>query len=96
MAKHGGARKGAGRKPKHDEQKARERLKRALRIHYGEELDEDAIEKFLIDYLQTKDGMKFFAEHLLGKPTDNIDLSTLGEKLGSTPFEVTVVPPPEK
>lgn len=89
---NGGKREGAGRKKMTDEKKAVERLKKALRSKYSSEDDEEAIEAFLIEFSETKEGMKFFAEHLLGKPTDKIDHTTDGESLNDGPFKVIVVP----
>lgn len=61
-----------GRKPKADEDKARERLLAALKLKYKRAEDEDNIVKFLSEFLDSKEGLKFFAEHLIGKPKEKI------------------------
>jgi len=93
---NGGARKGAGRKPMADEKKAKERILKALKAKYGKEEDEEAIKEFLLEFSDSKEGMKFMAEHLLGKPTDKVDHTTDGESLNDGPFKVVVVPPKEE
>jgi len=67
---HGGVRKGAGRPTKVDEDKAQARLLKAIRTAYSQADDEEAINSFLVKFVGTKEGMKFFAEHLIGKPKD--------------------------
>ena len=81
MTAKGGARAGAGRKTKAQEQKAAERIKKALRTIYKKDDDDDAINSFLVVFGDTKDGMKFFAEHLLGKAPDKIEFEDVTEKL---------------
>ena len=71
--KNNGGNKNAGRKPKAQEDKALERIKAALRAVYNKTDDEPAIIEFLQDFAKTKEGMKFMAEHLLGKPATNIN-----------------------
>ena len=65
--------KGGGRKPKAQEDKALERIKAALKAVYKQTEDEPAIILFLEDFAKTKEGMKFMAEHLLGKAATNIN-----------------------
>lgn len=92
---NGGARKGAGRKPKVDEEKAEQRLLKALKFKYLQTEDEENIVEFLSEFLGTKEGLKFFAEHIIGKPKDKVEHS--GEGLtaivnlgtGIKPDEVT-------
>jgi hypothetical protein len=74
---HGGVREGAGRPSKANEDKAQARLLRAIKTAYSQSNDEDAINDFLVKFVATKEGMKFFAEHLIGKPKDKptFDLS---------------------
>jgi len=67
---HGGVREGQGRPRKVDEEKAQVRLLKAIRTLYSKEDDEEAINEFLQKFVVTKEGMKFFAEHLIGKPKD--------------------------
>lgn len=66
----GGVREGAGRPKKVDEEKAKNRLLKALRTAYSQDDDEEAINDFLVKFVDSKEGMKFFAEHLIGKPKD--------------------------
>ena len=73
MAQNGGKREGAGRKPKADEDKAKIRLLKALKFKYLHTDDEDNVISFLSEFLNTKDGLKFFAEHLIGKPQDKVE-----------------------
>lgn len=73
---NGGARAGAGRPKKVDEAKAVERIKSALKHLYKKDEDEDNIKMLLVDFAQTTNGQKFFAEHLLGKAPDTVNLNT--------------------
>ena len=83
MAGKGGARKGAGRKTIAQEQKAVERIKKALRSIYNIDDDDEAINAFLMKFGSTKEGMKFFAEHLLGKPEVKVDATSNGETISN-------------
>jgi len=67
---HGGPREGSGRPSKVDEDKAQARLLKAIRTAYSKDDDEEAITEFLVKFVGTKEGMKFFAEHLIGKPKE--------------------------
>lgn len=71
--KYNGGNKTAGRKPKALEELAIERIHRALKSIYSQDEDEEAVHEFLVAYGKTKDGMKFYAEHLLGKPKETVD-----------------------
>ena len=71
--KNGGKREGSGRKKKVDEDKAIVRLKKALELTYQHGNDEDNIASFLMEFVITKEGKKFFAEHLIGKPKERIE-----------------------
>ena len=70
--KNNGGNKNAGRKKKTDEEKAITRLKEALKLTYQNDDDEDNIHSFLVEFLISKEGKKFFAEHLIGKPTEKV------------------------
>ena len=70
---NGGKREGAGRKPKAEEDKALVRLKKALERTYSSGDDEDNIVSFLTEFFMSKEGKKFFAEHIIGKPKETID-----------------------
>lgn len=72
MAGHGGARKGAGRKSKSDEVKVNNIMITALkRLHKTDEDDEAKI-KFIEDLYESQRGQIFIAEHLFGKPKENV------------------------
>jgi len=64
-----------GRPPKVKEDLAIERINRALKELYSEDDDENAVNEFLKDFGQEKEGKKFFAEHLLGKPKEQRDVN---------------------
>lgn len=81
MAERGGARKGAGRKTKAEEAQANVMLKKALKSIYSKDEDEANIVEFLKDFIKTSKGQLFTAEHLLGKPKDKVDITTLGAAL---------------
>lgn len=71
-----------GRPPKVKEDLAIERITRALREIYSQDKDEEAVNEFLKDFATEKEGKKFFAEHLLGKPKEqkSLDVSFLDVK----------------
>ena len=69
----GGARPGAGRKPKADEDKAKNLIKLALKKLYKQDDDDKNIVLFLHSFAQTTKGQQFIAEHLLGKPKETIE-----------------------
>lgn len=68
----------AGRKSKAEEKQAAKRITNALKTIYMRTDDEDAIHEFLVDYGQSRDGKKFFAEHLLGKAPDKVQFEQEG------------------
>lgn len=74
----GGAREGAGRKPKADEQKVNTLFVNALKELYSEDNEESAKVRFIKDTLMdSQRGQLFIAEHLFGKPKDvsEVDLN---------------------
>lgn len=74
----GGAREGAGRKPKADEQKVNTLFINALKQLYNEDNEESAKIKFIKGtLLESQRGQLFVAEHLFGKPKDvsEVDLN---------------------
>lgn len=72
---NGGARKGAGRPTKADEQKTNNIFLSALkRIHSTTDDDETKI-VFTMDLMQSERGKMFVAEHLFGKPKEIKDIS---------------------
>ena len=62
----------AGRKPKAEELKARSHILRAIKLIYNTDSEEEAINEHLKRFCETKEGMKFISEHLLGKAPDKI------------------------
>jgi len=73
--KNGGARKGAGRKPKADEHKTTEIFKTALREIYDLDQDDAAKIEFAKSLMTFTRGQMFVAEHIFGKPKENVDLN---------------------
>jgi hypothetical protein len=72
---NGGKRAGAGRKPKADEDKAKNLIKQALKKLYKKDSDDENTILFLHSFAQTSKGQQFIAEHLLGKPKDVVESS---------------------
>ena len=71
---HGGARKGAGRKPKADEEKVALTFTTALKELYNVDTDDEAKSKFVKEsLLKSQRGQLFIAEHLFGKPKETLD-----------------------
>ena len=87
---NGGARKGAGRPPKADEDNAKKLIHYALKKLYKKDTDEDNTIDFLHDFARTTRGQQFLAEHLLGKPKQEIDMNTNIE--GSIPVGAWLEP----
>jgi len=82
---HGGARKGAGRKPVADEQNKNALIQKAVNSFYDVEDDSEGKQKLIHNLLEFERGMMFIAEHLLGKPKEvieniNIDAGKLTEE----------------
>lgn len=75
MGTRGGARPGGGRPKKVDEQKAVNRIITAMKVIFNKEDEEEAVNAFLVDFGKSRDGKKFFAEHVLGKPKEQIDMN---------------------
>ena len=71
---NGGARKGAGRKTKADEQKVNTLFVNALKELYNEDNEESAKIKFIKSTLMdSQRGQLFIAEHIFGKPKETIE-----------------------
>ncbi len=81
---NGGARKGAGAPKKEVSEKAREIMKKAIRVLYNRDNDEQAQIAFLKDFAQTTRGQQFVAEHLFGKAPQVIEQDTKLEVEGAT------------
>lgn len=79
--KNNGGHANSGRKSKAEELKARTKIKQALKVIYNEDSEDEAELAFLVEFAQTKDGMKFCAEHLLGKAPNKVDVTTDGEQM---------------
>jgi hypothetical protein len=75
MAGKGGARVGAGRKPVHEEIKARDLAISAIVSKFG------SLEKGLVSLLDSGEPtlVKFVYEHAIGKPKDTIDHQNNGQ-----------------
>lgn len=73
--KFNGGHKTAGRKSKADEEKAKVLLKKAIKSLYSTEDDEEATVEFLKEFIPTPRGQQFTAEHLLGKPKEQVESS---------------------
>ena len=75
--KNNGAKKGndngAGRKPKHEEEKQRYIFESALKRITGEEETDESKILFLVDFALEKEGKKFIAEHVFGKAPQEIN-----------------------
>ena len=71
MGKNGGARPGAGRKPKHDEVKAKELAIKAIENKFG------SLEKGLEYLIESQEPslQKFVFEHAIGKPKEHVEHS---------------------
>lgn len=74
---HGGKRKGAGRKPKDEENKAKELTVKALIDEFGseEEAFKFAAQQIAGNEKQSFNYFKLLIEYAYGKPKENIDLS---------------------
>ena len=74
MASKGGARKGAGRKPKADEEKVNNLFITALKELYKKDTEDEAKVSFIKDtLLESQRGQIFVAEHVFGKPKDIVE-----------------------
>ena len=73
---NGGARKGAGRKPKRDEEKLNNLFLEAVKKITGNEDDDQAKIEILTQLWETSSrGQIFIAEHLFGKPKETVDVN---------------------
>jgi hypothetical protein len=88
---HGGARANAGRKPIEETIKANIRIKGALKLLYNNKEDEDNILELLKRFADTKEGMRFMAEHLLGKPTQQVESTNLTYSTEITVEEARII-----
>lgn len=72
---NGGARKGAGRPTKADEQKTNNIFLSALKRIHGTTEDDETKILFTMELMQSERGKMFVAEHLFGKPKEIKDIS---------------------
>ncbi len=70
---NGGARKGAGRPTRAAEEHALSVIKKALRVIYKKNNDDEAKIEFLKEFSVSQRGQQFIAEHLFGKPRDIVE-----------------------
>lgn len=82
-ANNGGARKGAGAPKKEVSEHAKEMMKKAVRMLYNKDSDEEAQVEFLKEFAQTSRGQQFLAEHLFGKPTEHTDITSNGNSINT-------------
>lgn len=73
-SRNGGVRKGQGRKSKALELQTNEIMKKAIKQLYDTNTVDEAKIALIQDLLGTQRGLLFVAEHIFGKPTDNIKL----------------------
>lgn len=69
----GGKRKGAGRKPKVDEEKVNYIFLTALKQLHNKETDTEAKIEFVKDLYESQRGQIFIAEHIFGKPKETVE-----------------------
>ena len=91
----GGARKGAGRKPRLQEKEARQILLNALELKYQKQDDQDNVISFMADFVEKKEGIKFFADQLIEKAPDRIDNKRGDDMFDSTPYQISLKNPEE-
>jgi hypothetical protein len=71
----GGKREGAGRKTVAEEEKSKALMREALKLLYRKDGDDENTILFIKDFAETSKGQQFIAEHLLGKPKENLNLT---------------------
>lgn len=70
---NGGKRKNAGRPPKKVEEQANTMFLKALKEIHSTDKDDKAKINFIKDLYESQRGKIFIAEHLFGKPTENVN-----------------------
>ena len=75
----GGARPGAGRPSKVDEEKRNELFARALKDFYKKDTDDEAKIALVKGLLDTQRGQIFVAEHVFGKPDEKVKVDSDGQ-----------------
>lgn len=71
----GGARKGAGRKTKRDEEKVVNIFNKAIKEIFSTDNEDEAKTELIKDLFKFSRGKMFIAEHVFGKPKENVDLN---------------------
>lgn len=84
---NGGARKGAGRPSKADEEKVNTIFLKALKELHKKDSDDEAKIAFVKDLYDSQRGQLFIAEHLFGKPKDIKDITSNGDSINILPIE---------
>lgn len=77
----GGAREGAGRKTKADEQKTNNIFLTMIKEVRNVNTDDDARKELAKELFLFERGCMFIAEHIFGKPKESIDLTTGDEPI---------------
>ena len=67
--KNNGGNKNAGRKRKADEEHALNIIRKALRLIYKKDDNDEAQVEFLKEFAQSQKGQQFIAEHIFFSPT---------------------------
>jgi len=70
---HGGARAGSGKPKKKESEHVNFIIKKAIRLLYSKETDEEAQVEFIKDFAQTPRGQQYIAEKLYGKAPQIIE-----------------------
>jgi hypothetical protein len=81
MAGKGGKTEGSGRKPKADEQKTNYIFIEAIKQVKNVETDDEARIALAVNLLEFERGIIFVSEHIFGKPKQQMDVTSMGEKL---------------
>lgn len=81
MAGKGGKTEGAGRKPVVEEQKTNYIFLETIKQVKNVSTDDEARIELTKELLTFERGIIFISEHLFGKPTQQTDITTMGEKI---------------
>lgn len=73
----GGKRKGAGRKPVAEEKKVTALITEAIKEYHNVDCPDKAKKHFIKTLYKHARGQIFLAEHLFGKPTENVNISQI-------------------
>jgi hypothetical protein len=78
-ANNGGKRPGSGRKPKVDEETQNNIFIEAVKKITGKDDEENAKIDLLVDLWDTQRGKIFIAEHIFGKPKEQLEVTNKNE-----------------